>query len=88
MLLPRTDALPKGSDWEYELKLVALRALALKTDGKVQLRSRNDNEFTGRYPDIARAFAPLPNDTVVEGEVVAFDASGRPPFNTLQNYGS
>lgn len=87
MLLLRTDALPHGSEWQYELKLDGYRALALKADGEVQLRSRNNNDFGGRYPGIVRAFAPLPNDTVVDGEVVAFDESGRPSFNTLQNYG-
>lgn len=73
MLLLRTEALPEGSEWQYELKLNGYRALALKIDGKVQLRSRNNNDFSGRYPDIVRALAPLPNDTVVDGEVVAFD---------------
>jgi bifunctional non-homologous end joining protein LigD len=88
MLLLRTEALPEGSEWQYELKLDGYRAIAIKTDGKVQLRSRNNNDFSGRYPHIMRALAPLPNDTVVDGEVVAFEESGRPSFNTLQNYGS
>lgn len=88
MLLLRTEALPEGSEWIYELKLDGYRALALKSDGKVQLRSRNDNDFSDKYPDVLRALAPLQNDTVVDGEIVAFDESGRPSFNTLQNYGS
>lgn len=88
MLLLRTSALPEGADWQYELKLDGYRAVAMKTNGKVQLRSRNNNDFSGRYPGIVRALAPLPTDTVVDGEVVAFDESGRPSFNTLQNYGS
>jgi hypothetical protein len=37
-----------------------LSTLALKTRGKVQLRSRNDNDFTARYPEIAKALAPCP----------------------------
>ena len=73
MLLLRTEALPEGSDWEYELKLDGYRALALKTHAKVQLRSRNDNDFSGRYRAIMRALASLPNETVVDGQVVAFD---------------
>jgi len=73
MLLLRTEALPEGSEWQYELKLDGYRALALKADGKAQLRSRNDNDFSGKYPAIVKALASLPNETVVDGEVVAFD---------------
>ena len=88
MLLLRTDALPEGAEWQYELKLDGYRALGFKTDGKVQLRSRNNNDFSASYSSIVSALAPVPNETVVDGEVVAFDGSGRPSFNTLQNYGS
>jgi bifunctional non-homologous end joining protein LigD len=30
----------------------------------------------------------MPDDTVVDGEVVALDTDGKPSFNLLQNYGS
>ncbi len=88
MLLLRTEMLPEGANWSYELKLDGYRALAFKTDSQVQLRSRNDKSFNERYPAIVRALAKLPNDTVVDGEVVALDADGRPSFNVLQNFGS
>jgi DNA ligase D-like protein (predicted ligase) len=88
MLLLGKENLPEGPDWLYEIKLDGYRALAIKTGGKVRLRSRNDNDFTLRYQGIATALAPLPDDTVIDGEVVALDASGKPSFNTLQNYGS
>ena len=88
MLLLRTNALPEGRDWKYELKLDGYRALAIKTNGKVQLRSRNNNDFTLEYAAIVKALARLPDETVIDGEVVAFDHSGRPSFNMLQNYGS
>ena len=88
MLLLRTEKLPEGADWLTELKLDGYRALAIKTGGKLQLRSRNDNDFNGRYPSIVKALAAMPDDTVIDGEVVALDAEGRPSFNMLQNYGS
>jgi ATP-dependent DNA ligase len=73
MLLLRVDTLPEGDAWQYELKFDGYRALAIKTGGLMHLRSRNDNDFSRRYPAIARALASLPNETVVDGEVVALD---------------
>jgi len=73
MLLLRTEKLPEGKDWQYELKLDGYRALAIKSSGKVSLRSRNDNDFSSRYPGIVRALGPMPDDTVIDGEVVALD---------------
>jgi ATP-dependent DNA ligase len=88
MLLLRTDALPDSQQWLYELKLDGYRAIAFRRGGTVHLRSRNDKDFSSRYPGVVNALAMLPDDTVIDGEVVAFDPDGRPSFNALQNFGS
>jgi len=89
MLLVRTEKLPEDTTrWAYQLKLDGYRAIAFKTGGKVYLRSRNDNSFNDRYPAVVRGLANMPNETVIDGELLALDEDGRPSFNALQNYGS
>ena len=88
MLLLRTEMLPRGEQWLYELKLDGYRAIAFKRSDTVHLRSRNDNDFSARYPGVVKALAALPDNTVIDGEVVAFDQEGRPSFGALQNFGS
>ncbi len=86
MLLVRTEMLPDDEQrWEYQLKFDGYRAIAFKTGGILHLRSRNDNDFTRRYPAIVRGLAKLPDETVIDGELVALDEEGRPSFNALQN---
>jgi ATP-dependent DNA ligase len=86
MLLLRKERLPEGPDWLYELKLDGYRALAIKTGGKVQLRSRNDKDFNARYSALLEALASMPDETVLDGEVVAMDEEGRPCFSKLQHH--
>jgi DNA ligase D-like protein (predicted ligase) len=82
-------AVPKlrdGPQWVYELKLDGYRALGIKSDRGVSLLSRRNNSFNRQYPLIFEALSELPEETVVDGEVVALDQSGFPNFNLLQNY--
>lgn len=88
MLLLSSTSLPEGDAWQYELKLDGYRAIAYKSSGKVHLRSRNNNDFGGRYATIAKALDGLPDETIIDGEVVALNESGGPSFNLLQNHGS
>ncbi|HKT79628.1 MAG TPA: non-homologous end-joining DNA ligase [Vicinamibacterales bacterium] len=87
MLLLRTEKLPDDpSRWEYQLKLDGYRAISFKTAGTLHLRSRNDNDFSVRYAPVMRGLSDLPDETVLDGEIVAFDEDGRPSFSALQNY--
>ncbi len=85
MLLLRAERLPERPDWAYELKLNGYRAIAIKSYGVAHLRSRNSKSFDAKYPAIVQALAWLPDETVIDGEVVALDESGRPSFSALQN---
>jgi bifunctional non-homologous end joining protein LigD len=86
MLALAVTKLPEGPDWTYELKFDGYRALGIKANGKVRLLSRNGKDFTQRFASIARALEALPDETVVDGEIVAYGADGRPSFNVLQNH--
>jgi bifunctional non-homologous end joining protein LigD len=60
MLLLATSSLPEADDWGYELKLDGYRAIGFKSNGKVQLRSRNNKNFAARYPANRQSAAEAP----------------------------
>jgi bifunctional non-homologous end joining protein LigD len=77
--------LPEGSAWLYEIKLDGYRALAINSKGNLSLVSRHRKSFNRQYPYIVEALTDLPENTVVDGEVVVLDEVGRPNFNLLQH---
>ena len=69
----------------YEFKWDGVRALVGVTpDGGLQLRSRNGIDITSRYPELAGLATAIGRPAVLDGEIVAFDAAGRPSFSALQ----
>ena len=85
MLAKPVDALPSGAGWLYELKLDGYRALIMKKRSAVTVFSRRGNNLNARFPTIARAFSFLPDNTIVDGELVVLDESGVPSFSALQH---
>jgi DNA ligase D-like protein (predicted ligase) len=80
--------LPEGADWSWEIKLDGWRMEVVKTGGKVTLYSRRAKVFNAQFPFVTRELEYLPDETVIDGELVAVDDKGRPSFNLLQNFGS
>ena len=76
---------PATGDWIYELKFDGIRLIATKKGEKVSLLSRNQNDLSGRFPEITEAVKKLAAiDCVLDGEVVALDENGRSSFQLLQ----
>jgi bifunctional non-homologous end joining protein LigD len=79
-------SLPEGKEWLYEVKLDGYRALIVKDGDRVMVISRNEKDLTAAYPAVAAAGQRLRAETaVVDGEIVAVDAHGRPSFQALQH---
>ena len=74
--------------WVFELKYDGYRLIASRETEEPVLWSRNGNDLTETFPDIARALHGLPYDgTVLDGEVVVHDEAGLPSFSRLQRRG-
>jgi bifunctional non-homologous end joining protein LigD len=74
--------------WLFELKLDGYRLLASKSRGEALLLTRNGNDYTAVFPEIARAIKAIPLDEcIVDGEVVVMDEQGKPSFARLQQRG-
>jgi bifunctional non-homologous end joining protein LigD len=86
MLATQEAYVPRGEGWTFEVKFDGYRALAYIRGGECKLVSRNGNDLTGRFADVAKALVKAvrsPN-AVVDGEVARIDTTGRTSFSELQ----
>lgn len=81
--------LPEGADWSYEIKLDGYRAQAVCEAAGAQLFSRNGKDLGKRFPSVVASLAnAIPHGSIVDGELVALDANGKPSFSLIQNSGT
>src|SRR5215472_5277225 len=72
------DKAPDGSDWLHELKLDGYRMHARLDAGRVQILTRRGNEWSDKYPAIAKAIAGLPaRNAYLDGELCGVSPDGR-----------
>ena len=73
------------ADWMWEPKLDGYRALAFINEKGATLKSRRGLEL-GPFPRLEADLAKQAvSSMVLDGELVAFDAAGKPAFNAMQN---
>lgn len=83
--LARDAAARWGDPAWVEVKWDGVRALGIWDGERLQLRARSGNDITAKYPELTRVAAGLgPEPAVLDGEIVALDAQGRPSFPRLQ----
>ena len=71
--------------WLFEIKYDGVRVLAERRGERVTLYGRSGQDTTSRYPEVVRALRALAIERfVIDGEIVALDAAGRPSFQRLQ----
>ena len=86
-MLATPGAPPAGPGWAVEFKWDGIRAIVAAGNGRVRIWSRNANDITGSYPELvdgptAAALAGL-GPVLLDAEIVALDARGRPEFTRL-----
>ncbi len=85
MLATVAAELPSAGEWLYEVKFDGYRAIAYLRGGTCTIRSRNDNDLSVRFAEVASALErAAAEDAVLDGEVCALDELGRPSFSAMQ----
>lgn len=74
------------SSYGFEIKWDGIRALVYTTQSRVQILSRSGKDITHQYPEISGLSDALTvPDCILDGEIITYDAEGRPSFSRLQH---
>ncbi len=80
------DQPPQGKNWIHEIKFDGYRLLGFVSGGNVVLKTRNDLDWTEKFPSIAGSLSQInAKDAVIDMEAVITDEKGRTSFQGLQN---
>ena len=85
MLATLVDGPFQDSEWLYEVKWDGYRALAFIDGNRLRLMSRNQNELTRDFAELAALPAHIrARQAIIDGEICALDRQGRPSFSLMQ----
>ena len=80
---------PSGDEWLHEIKYDGYRIGARVRKGRVSLYTRNGNDWTAAFPELADAIRKLDlDDALIDGEAAMVLPDGRTSFQALQNMGA
>ena len=80
------DAVPTGNQWMHEIKFDGYRAIVAAKGEEVRVYTRSGKDWTDKFAPLAEAIAALDLPaSLIDGEIVAYDAKGNPDFSTLQS---
>ncbi|MEX0608102.1 MAG: DNA ligase D [Balneolaceae bacterium] len=86
MMATKTKEIFEDPEWIYEKKWDGYRAVANISDGEVRLYSRNGISFNKKFAAVVEGLKTIPQDAILDGEIVFLDKKGKPQFQMLQNY--
>lgn len=85
-MLASAGAPPSGPGWAFEFKWDGVRAIAAVAGDQLRLYSRNGNDITGGYPELAALGGLIgARQVLLDGEIVTLSEAGRPDFGLLQH---
>ncbi|HVJ80761.1 MAG TPA: DNA ligase D, partial [Planctomycetia bacterium] len=77
---------PEGKAWIHEIKLDGYRMLCRVENGKATFISRNQLDWSAKFPELVEAAAAIPvASAILDGEVASFQKDGTTSFQALQN---
>lgn len=82
MLATKGTKIPTGPGWVHEVKWDGVRALIQVRSGELKVWSRRENDVTVTYPEMQELLGHVPDDTILDGEIVVFE-NGIPQFAAI-----
>jgi bifunctional non-homologous end joining protein LigD len=81
-----SDKMPESNEWVHEIKFDGYRIIARIENGEVVMLTRNGNDWTNKFPTIAKELEKFPvENAIIDGEIVVVDEDGRSNFLALQD---
>ncbi len=77
-------SLGEARNWQVEWKWDGIRAQLIRRSGEIVVWSRGEEIITPAFPEVALAARTLPDGTVLDGELLAWEGDAPAPFHRLQ----